>query len=533
MSGPAGFFRSASDLARIAIKKLSFVVRKDNRLVMSAKPWLWALLILACLVGPAWSQDQDAAKVEMAVNRLSFGPTPGELDRVRAMGVSAYVQEQLNPEALPEPPELLTHLSGLKSLEMDTVALFRAYGPKPSESGHATPSMEDIEAARKKAELVVKEAACAKLWRALLSPRQLQELMVDFWYGHFNVPAGTGLTHLWVGTYEREAIRPHALGKFADLLLAVNLHPAMLVYRENWQNTAPDSADAKGKSKTFSENQARDILAGQTMGPSGAFKPQDVTNLARVLAGWSLGAPRSAHDKNGVIFDDKRHDVKDKTLLGKTIKGAGMAEAEEALRLLAGQPATAKFVCHKLARFFLADEPPKELEERLAQTFMSTNGDIKVVLQTMFAEPAFWDKKYAWGKFKSPLRYVVSVLRASGRTVGDVRPLMDDLAGMGSSLYESQPPAGGKDGREAWLNADWMLKRTLFAFRAGQGLLACLTCPGKTDQWSYQPPAPLDAGQLTSAMGLDLSQASRDVLAACPPRLKASVLLAGPEAQNY
>ncbi|MBI4806373.1 MAG: DUF1800 domain-containing protein [Desulfovibrio sp.] len=462
------------------------------------------------------------------VNRLSFGPAPGDIDRVRAMGFSAYVEEQLAPEKLPEPQALTDRLAALKTYSMDTVQLFRTYGPKAPGGPRKNPTMDEINAAKGKAAIIHQEAAQAKLWRALLSPRQLEELLCDFWYNHFNVPAGKGLTHLWVGSFEREAIRPFVLGRFEDMLLAVTRHPAMLIHLENWQSASPDSQQGKGKQRPLVEIHARELLTSHTTGlEPGKVKAQDVNSLALILAGWSVGSPRTPQDKNGFVFDEHRHDGKDKIFLGKTIKGAGLNEGLEALHLLATHPETAKNVSTKLARFFLADDPPKALEEALTKVFIDTKGDIRAVLKALFASPEFSDKKYAGTKFKNPLRYVTSMVRASSRPVNEVLSLTEHLNWLGMPLYDAPGASGYKETRDVWLAADAMLKRLNLAAQAGGGGLPCWS-PG-----SYKAVEPLDAKMLAKNMGLTLSPVTGQAVEAAQPGFKAGVLLGSPEGQQY
>lgn len=489
---------------------------------------LCGLLCGLCFPAPVRAQSlAPEAMAAQVVNRLSFGAVPGEVDRVRAMGVAAYVEEQLAPEKLPEPQALAERLAALKTVSMDTVQLFRTYGPKAPGGPRKNPTMDEITAAREKASIIHTEASEAKLWRILLSPRQLEELMCDFWYNHFNVPASKGLAHLWVGSYERESIRPHALGRFEDLLLAVTHHPAMLINLENWQSASPDSPQGKGKPRPLVEVHARELMTAHTMGVDAKIKNQDVNSLALILAGWSIGAPRTPQDKLGFVFDEQRHDIKDKVFLGKTIKASGVNEGVEALRLLAAQPETAHNICAKLIRFFLTEDVPKPLEESLSKVFLDSKGDIKAVLRALFSSPEFADRKYAGTKFKNPLRFVAAVVRASGRPVQEVRSLAENLDWLGMPLYDAPGSSGFKDSRDVWLAAELMLRRLNLAWQAGEGRMPCWS-PG-----SFRPVEALDAMALARTMGLTLSPATSHAVEGAAPGLKAGVLLGSPEGQQF
>jgi uncharacterized protein (DUF1800 family) len=508
--------------------ELKFPGSQGNDDGMPVKTLLMTWALGLCLARVALAQalvpESLAAHV---VNRLSIGPVPGEVERVRTIGIKAYVEEQLNPDKLSEPLALTERLAALKTQSMDTVNLFRTYGPKAPGGPRTRPTLDEINEAKKKAAIIVREAAEAKLWRAILSPRQLEELLCDFWYNHFNVPASKGLDHLWVGSFEREAIRPYVLGNFEDMLQAVTRHPAMLISLENWQSASPDSQAGMGKQGSLVEMHARELLTAQTMGPDIRPKPQDVNSLARILAGWTIGAPRTPQDTNGFLFDETRHDSKEKTFLGHVIKPQGLAEGIEALRLLAAQPETARNICGKLARFFLAYEPPKALVESMSKTFLETHGNIKSVLEVLFSSPEFLDPKYAGNKFKTPLRFVVSIVRASARQVYEVRSLEEHLEWLSMPLYDSPDVSGYRDAREAWMGGDAMLKRLELATQAGEGALPCWA-PG-----TYQAPARLDPQALVQTMGLTLSPVTSKVIEGSPDAFKAGVLLGSPEGQQY
>jgi uncharacterized protein (DUF1800 family) len=202
--------------------------------------------------------------------------------------------------------------------------------------------------------------------RSIYSDRQLQEVMVDFWYNHFNVYADKGIDRLWVGAYEREAIRPYALGKFRDLLVATARHPAMLFYLDNWQNSNPNFNRKKGRPQGLNENYARELMELHTLGVDGGYQQTDVIALAKILTGWGFKQPgQQVTDGYTFQFNPHRHDFSNKIFLDRDIVGSGINEGEQALELLSRHPSTAKQISFKLAQYFVADVPPKSLIDRL------------------------------------------------------------------------------------------------------------------------------------------------------------------------
>src|SRR6266699_253096 len=261
---------------------------------------------------PTLPRSSEAApagdrQVLHVLNRLAFGPTREDFGHVKRIGIEAYITEQLDPRALAEPPELAARLAGLETLRLDPIELFVRYGP-PRPADGAKPSPNDVKARREAARVIVREAAEARVLRALYSPRQLEQVMVDFWFNHFNVFARKGLDHLWIGAYEEAAIRPHALGHFGDLLLATARHPAMLFYLDNWENSAPGSKMPNGRDAGLDENYARELMELHTLGVDGGYTQADVIALAEILTGWGLNRPRTPPpDRSGFYFDPSRH----------------------------------------------------------------------------------------------------------------------------------------------------------------------------------------------------------------------------------
>jgi uncharacterized protein (DUF1800 family) len=334
------------------------------------------------------------------------------------------------------------------------------------------------------------ELMAAKLIRATYSERQLEEVMTDFWFNHFNVFIGKGADRYMVTAYERDVIRPHAMGKFKDLLLATAKSPAMLWYLDNWQSVGPNSMAsqglasprprmgrcgfrvpcvvtppprAQGGKKTgrgLNENYAREVMELHTLGVNGGYSQRDVTELARVLTGWTIAEPRKG---GGFEFNERTHEPGTKIVLGHKFHDDGMREGEKALELLAQQPTTARFISTKLAQRFVSDNPPEALIARMAETFHKSDGNIREVLRTMFRSDEFWSKDAYRAKVKTPLEFVVSSLRATGADVQRPRGLIETLDKMGMPLYGCQPPTGYSMKAESWVNSSALLARMNYA----------------------------------------------------------------------
>src|SRR5712671_4893524 len=403
------------------------------------------------------------------LDRLAFGPSPADVKHVKALGIDPYIAEQLDPASIPEPSALTDRLAALETLKLDPVQLFTEYGPLRATDG-MQPSPEDQKARRQHARLILEQAQTARIWRALYSPRQLQEVMVDFWYNHFNVFAGKGLDRLWIGAYEAAAIRPYALGRFRDLLGATAHHPAMLFYLDNAQNAAPGSKGLNGREGGLNENYARELMELHTLGADGGYTQDDVVALARIMTGWGLARPNALPSQgSGFVFYPARHDNSDKRFLGQDIAGNGEAEGETALDILAKSPATARHIAGALAQYFVTDQPSSALVDRLASRFTETDGDIKSVLQALFASREFRDSTGA--KCKSPYRFVVSAARAAGVSVDNPKPSLATLARLGQPLYGCATPDGYRDTEAAWLSPDASLLRVNFATALAAGHL--------------------------------------------------------------
>lgn len=409
-----------------------------------------------------------------ALNRLGYGARPGDLQRIMDMGVERYIDAQLHPETIPQPSALTQRLARLPAVQesaADAVAQFTAAQQAARQDDEAG-KQQRREAYQRMAEQVAE----ARLARAIDSPRQLEEVMVDFWYNHFNVFAGKGIDRALVASYERDAIRPYALGRFRDLLGATAHHPAMLFYLDNWLSAAPGyqpprRAGNGPKVNGLNENYARELMELHTLGVDAGYTQQDVTELARMLTGWTFAPRQMGRTGESFRFDPARHDNGTKQWLGYTVPSGGRAEGEWALDVLAAHPATAHHIAYQLAQYFVADEPPPVLVDTLAQRFLDTKGDIRAVLATLFSSREFWNPAHVGAKFKTPYQYVVSVARASGIEVQNIRPLLGTLAQLGMPLYGCQTPDGYKNTEAAWLNPDALTRRINFATAYASGKL--------------------------------------------------------------
>jgi uncharacterized protein (DUF1800 family) len=653
------------------------------------------LLVAASAEKHAKAQRLDESKRALhALNRLTFGPRPGEVDRVARMGVDKWIEQQLHPEKIDD-GQLEARLSGFRTLKMDSRTLVQNFPPpqvvkavangrrplpsdpekravyesaveryenrkekklnagdknapsandnanapadpnepdmRPGSNGDAQPATNagDATTGRKNAKPVdpelrdrrrearmnaesnaddimalpperrmdaviklspddrraliaslppdqrqqlmsgftpeqrermqamqnpiavpINELQQGKILRAAYSERQLEEVMTDFWFNHFNVYLNKGADRFLVGEYEREVIRAHALGKFEDLLKATAKSPAMLFYLDNWQSIGPHSDAAEGRQRRnnnagfrrnrrgpfarpfpgpfpgndpnmrrpngqapqaqakrpagLNENYGRELMELHTLGVNGGYTQADVTEVARVFTGWTIRQPQQG---GSFEFDERRHEPGDKHVLGHKIKEHGQGEGEEVLKILAEHPSTAKFISTKLAMRFVSDTPPPALVERMAKTFQKSHGDIREVLRTMFKSDEFWAQESYRAKVKTPFEFVVSAIRAANVDVANAMPLVQQLNRMGMPLYQMQPPTGYSMKAEAWVNSSALLARMNFALALGAGRMPGLRFDAASLLNSPQPtsasaamPASEDDSQATLAM---------------------------------
>jgi len=523
---------------------------------------------------PIQELTEDEAILQ-ALNRLGFGPRPGDLQRVKEMGLQKWIDQQLRPDSLNN-AALEARLDRFPTLKMSSAKLVGEF-PQPQVAarregisieeyrkeqqarnqeamqanrteGDDQGAMNDqIQAKFEKMDTdanpaigkgqgkgeggfgnqmfnytenrtpqrIVAELSMAKVTRAVYSERQLDEEMVDFWYNHFNVFAAKGADRWLITSYERDAIRPHAMGKFRDLLEATAESPAMLFFLDNWlsadpvgwakmqqeqqqrreirqqrmggvfgggpfgrprfpqglpapangnpPNSNPNDPNAKGRQKQergLNENYGRELMELHTLGVDGGYTQEDVINVAKAFTGWTIKQPRRDPE---FLFEDRLHDQSTKTVLGHQIHSGGMKDGEEVLDLLARDPHTAHHISFEIAQRFVSDDPPAPLVDRMAQTFLKTDGDIREVLHTMIYSPEFWSKDVYRTKIKTPFELVVSATRAVGAEVDVALMLVQWTNRIGQPLYQCEPPTGYSDNAEAWVNTGALLNRMNFS----------------------------------------------------------------------
>ena len=483
-----------------------------------------------------YSSDQE---ILHALNRLTFGPRPGDVEAVRKMGLKNWIDQQLHPERISENSELAERLKPLESLHMSSEQIATNYPPPQlirAMMNRSLPLPTDPEA-RQRAEMQIERLRArqdakgddqgkadvqgkqgkggdplqqamrqrvlattdpverrklvadntpqqalpydlneAKLYRAIYSNRQLEEQMADFWFNHFNVYMDKGADRILTSTYERDAIRPHVFGKFRDLLEATAQSPAMLFYLDNWQSVSPDRVQegrrgqrfakqpAKQKAKQtrgLNENYARELMELHTLGVDGGYTQQDIIEVARCFTGWTISQPNRGGE---FMYNDRVHDKGEKTVLGVKIpSGGGKEDAEKVLDILARHPSTARFISTKLAKKFVADDPPPALIERMAKTFHDSDGDIRAVMSTMLDSKEFFSQGAFRAKVKTPLELIVSAARATDAEVDFAIPLATQIAQLGEPLYRKIEPTGYSSANAEWVNSAALLARMNFA----------------------------------------------------------------------
>jgi uncharacterized protein (DUF1800 family) len=609
------------------------------------------------------AQMDESKRALHALNRLTFGPRPGDVEKVTAMGVDKWIDLQLNPQKIDD-SALQARLQNFRTLNMDARSLVQEFPPpqlikavadgrrrlpsdpaeraiyqaridqykqkqqKKAEAGdnnansddagqndaNMTPEQrqqrsaqqeermyaeldadaladksptdrfnaivrmspedrrtmvqsmgqesrqklmdgmspeqrEQLQAMANPQSVIINELVQGKLIRAIYSERQLEEVMTDFWFNHFNVYVQKNADRFLTTSYERDAIRPHVLGKFKDILMATATDPAMMVYLDNFQSIGPHSDAALGLNRngqqrrqnrgffgrTFgdnprqqnnkqqnkqkqkrglNENYARELMELQTLGVDGGYTQADVTEVAKVFTGWTVKQPQQG---GNFQFDERLHEPGEKKVLGKKIKEGGMGEGKKVLEMLSSSPATAHFISKKLAIRFVADDPPPSLVDSMATTFLKTDGDIKEVLRTMFHSQEFWAPEAYRAKVKTPLEFVVSAVRVTGTDVQNAQPLAQQLQKMGMPLYAMQPPTGYKMTADVWVNSAALLNRMNFGLALASGKVRGLGVDKESLLGPSTATPPADADSAVAAVSRtlldgDISKQTHDTI---------------------
>ncbi|MDE3137324.1 MAG: DUF1800 domain-containing protein [Acidobacteriota bacterium] len=489
---------------------------------------------------PITELTADEAELH-ALNRLAFGPRPGDLERIKRMGLEKWIDEQLDPASIND-AAVEQRLANFPTLHMKTTQLLERFQPlqlvakrdgiplDQLQEQRKEQVQEQIAALRRSGEFnpaaaqmirvdgtpqqILAELSMAKLIRAVYSPRQLDERMADFWFNHFNVYARKGADLWFLPAYERDTIRPNAMGKFADLMLATAKSPAMLFYLDNWLSVDPAAFQHYQKEITARRRQAMGIGACGMLGPFASpiqimrcqarmerraeqqrqrqgrarapkkkaqdrglnenygremmelhtigvhYTQADVTAMAQIFTGWTIRRPRLDPE---FTFDARLHTPGPKEVLGYKINAGGMKDGEEIIRKLASDPRTAHFISFELARHFVMDQPPESLVDRMAKEFLQSHGDIRQVMRTMIYSPEFWSRAAYRAKVKTPFDLVASGLRATGADVEQALPLVQWVGRMGQPLYLCEPPNGYPDTAQNWVSTGGLLDRMNFA----------------------------------------------------------------------
>ena len=526
------------------------------------RPTICRLIVLAGVIGgtlverpsasgpPAIPSDERS--VAHVLNRLAFGARPGDVERIAKSGLAAWIDAQLQPQRIAN-DDLGRRLSSLTTLTLDSETIARDYfaparqqrrqrqqqanadgnppsGKDAAGSASMPPSMDgppfggEMSAAVRRERQIFAELAEAKLLRAVYSDRQLEEVLTDFWFNHFNVFARKGRTEIYVGEYERDAIRPHVLGSFRELLEATAKSPAMLFYLDNWMSSATDArnhgaassasmdpgdpanrADRRSvmrggvtgqrrgfgraqpnatqrpaqlpalrQARGLNENYGRELLELHTLGVDGGYTQQDVIDVARAFTGWTIGRP----GEGGFRFAAALHDRGAKKVLGQTIPaGGGIEDGEKVLDILARHPATAHHIAYQLAQRLVSDTPPASVVDKAAKTFASTNGNLREVVRTIVTSPEFFAPEAHRAKVKTPFEFVASALRATSADVRQATPLVRALAALGMPLYLCQPPTGYDETADRWVSSGALVNRLNFALAVSGGQMRGVQLP--------------------------------------------------------
>lgn len=419
----------------------------------------------------AWADSksntsQSLEKAEHLLHRATFGPKPGEAEELAKLGdkgIQSWIEMQMQPEKISD-GQMEGKLKNLSSLSMTVQQMYENY-PRPNSKKQKEKSTSENTERPKQ---ILIELATQKLIRATESKREFQEVLVDFWFNHFNVDFNKGQVKWFITSYERDAIRPHVFGKFFDMLKATAQHPAMLFYLDNFQSVkkgfVPKIKNEKAQAKApkgLNENYARELMELHTLGVDGGYTQQDVIEVARILTGWSYNPA-----KEGLYqFRSAAHDTGAKKVMGQKFPAnGGEEEGIKLLQFLSRQPATAKNISTKLARHFISDQPSQASIDELSKVFLSSDGDLEAVYRKLFQLPEFWEGKTHRVKIKKPFYFIASAIRTlDGKiktdSLNEIKKIDAALLQMGEPVYRCQPPTGFKDTAEFWVNPGALVTR--------------------------------------------------------------------------
>jgi len=421
------------------------------------------LLLLTFAFGPIGCDQAKKRALQVHVlNRIGYGPDDWSWDRIRTLGVNGYIQEQLQPALLDDSALEQELAARYPTLSMDLISIRWTYHEYGAGNGGTSQPRREL--------------SLAKLLRAVRSKRQLEQVLVDFWMNHFNVDAAVGYARWSIGPYERDAIRPHVLGRFEDMLMAVAKHPAMLDYLDNAMNFREGFRLNGSREYGINENYAREILELHTVGVDTPYTLQDIQDVARAFTGWTYDEilMKPNWGAVGFVYEDSAHDKGAKSIFGGALQipaGGGIEDGEAVVRFLARHPRTAEHIARKLCQRFISEPPPENVVQQAKNVFLATDGNLREVMRTILLSPEFTATSVHGTKVKRPVAYVASMARAVG--------LVDDQAWanyallevkkMGETPYEAAPPTGYPEVSTAWVSQGGFLRRVNFAFRAADG----------------------------------------------------------------
>ena len=450
------------------------------------------LLALATLPAAGLAQAPapgDSARAIHLLSRATFGVRPGDVASLLTTGRDAWLEKQLHPARIRDTINV-TLERRYPSTSEPPATLARVYRPQAQpQRGDSMRRANAAAAKTRPPQQLLLDLAGTRIERSMRSDRQLEEVMTDFWFNHFNVFFQKGADRYLIADYERNAIRPHVFGKFEDMLRATAAHPAMLFYLDNWQSVHVDSslqrlaarragANAQQRmQRGLNENYARELLELHTLGVDGGYTQKDVIDVARAFTGWTFNPQAGDNARNRQLgepfefaFRSQLHDRTAKTVLGHRLAaGRGIEDGEEVLHILATHPSTAKFVAAKLVEYFVTDDEAPELVARLAAEFTRTDGDLRAVTRALFTDSLFYATQYRGAKVKTPYQIVVSALRVTDAQFSNSRGVLQVLRNMGQMPYMASAPTGYPAASEDWVNSAALLARMNFGIDYASG----------------------------------------------------------------